>query len=70
MSAAMPRPLSENTTQIAFKIPDEWIERAEVLAQALSGIATVTKTEVLRHALGRGLDLLEEDTKKRPKGKR
>jgi hypothetical protein len=67
MSATMPRPLSENTTQVAFKIPDEWLERAEILARALSGIATVTKTEVLRAALGRGLDVLEEETKKRPR---
>ncbi len=59
-----PKPLSENTTQVAFKIPDSWLERAEVLAIALSrpGISTVTKTEILRAALGRGLDVLEEET--------
>jgi hypothetical protein len=61
-----PKPLSENTTQVAFKIPDEWLDRAEVLAAALSrpGISTVTKTEILRAALGRGLDVLEEETPK------
>jgi hypothetical protein len=60
----MARPLSENTTQVAFKIPEEWIERADKLAKALSrpGISTVTKTEVLRAAMGVGLVALEEET--------
>ena len=60
---SMPRPQSENTTPVGFKIPDEWIERAEKLAVALStDVAAVTKTEVLRAALGRGLTALEEET--------
>jgi len=71
-SSVSPREQSENTTQVAFKIPDEWIERAEVLAHALSrpGISTVTKTEILRAALGRGLTELEHETKAPPRGKR
>ena len=59
----MPREQSENTTQVAFKIPEDWIERADVLARALStGISSVTRTEILRAALGRGLAVIEEET--------
>jgi len=70
-TSTMPRPQSENTTQIAFKIPDGWLERADVLASALSrpGISIVTRTEILRAALGRGLSALEEETPK-PRGGR
>lgn len=72
-NTSMARPPSENTTQVAFKIPDEWIERAEKLAHALSrpGISIVTKTEILRAAMGRGLEVLEEETPApKPRGKR
>ena len=70
MSRPMPRPQSDNTTQVAFKVPDEWIERADVLASALStGISSVTRTEILRAALGRGLAAIEEETPA-PKRKR
>jgi hypothetical protein len=71
-ASRMPKPPSENTTQVAFKIPDQWLDRAEVLAVALSrpGISTVTKTEILRAALARGLDVLEEETPAKPRAKR
>lgn len=72
MPTTMPKPLSENTTQVAFKVPDAWLERAEVLAKALSrpGISTVTKTEILRAALARGLDVLEEETPAKPRSRK
>jgi hypothetical protein len=59
----MPRPQSENTTQVAYKIPDAWVDRADALAAALSrpGFAPVTRTDILRNALGRGLAALEEE---------
>jgi hypothetical protein len=57
---------------VAFKIPETWLDRAGKLAKALSrpGISTVTKTEVLRAAMGVGLAALEEEAetlKKRSK---
>jgi hypothetical protein len=66
----MPRPQSENSEQVAFKIPETWLERADALATALSrpGISNVTRTEILRAALGRGLAVLEEETPKPRRG--
>ena len=57
------RPQSENDTPIGFKIPGDWLQRADKLATALSrpGLRA-TRTEVLRAALERGLDTLEEET--------
>jgi len=64
---------SENDTPIGFKVPSEWLPRADKIAAALSrpGLTPVTRTEVLRLALGRGLDVLEEETPApKPRGKR
>jgi hypothetical protein len=60
----MPRPPSENTFQVAFKIPDAWIEKADEIAAKMSrpGI-TVTRTDVLRSALWEGLEMLGEPKK-------
>lgn len=54
-----PRPLSENTFQVAFKIPDEWVAMADSIARAMSrpGV-TVTRTEALRACLYEGLTRL------------
>jgi hypothetical protein len=63
---AMPRPPSENTFQVAFKIPEAWIEKADEIAAKMSrpGI-TVTRTDVLRSALWEGLEALREPKKAR-----
>lgn len=53
----MPRPKSENTVQVSFMIPKEWIDLARELATTSSpwpGIK-VTRADILRTALGRGL---------------
>ena len=58
----MPKDPSDRTEQVTFTVVPEWIERADKIAHALSqppAIVTVTRTEVLRAALGRGLDVLE-----------
>jgi hypothetical protein len=63
--AMAPKEASDRTDQVTFKVVPEWIERADKIARALSqppAIVTVTRTEVLRAALGRGLDVLEEET--------
>jgi hypothetical protein len=59
----MPRPQSENTVQISFKLPEEALARAEAIALKMSrpaGIGAVTRTEVLRAAVLEGLDRLQK----------
>jgi hypothetical protein len=58
--------------QVAFKIPKEWIERAGKLAASLSrpGISAVTKTEILRAAIGVGLTVLEEEAPAAKRGRK
>lgn len=63
--AGMPRPPSANDTQIAIRLPNDWIDRADALVPLVSrpGI-TVTRSDVLRAALAKGLDALEAETRK------
>lgn len=58
-ATSMPRPQSENTYQVAFKIPEEWKDLADEIAAAMSqpGISA-TRTDVLRAALYQGLQAL------------
>ena len=62
----MPRKPSENTSQVALRLPEAWLERCDALAPALSipGISA-TRTDVLRAAIARGLDELEADAKEK-----
>jgi hypothetical protein len=70
---SMPRPQSENTFQVAFKIPDAWVKMADEIATAMSqpGV-TLTRTDALRAALWGGLSDLHERhvTRKGGKSKR
>ena len=71
---SMPRAPSDNTFQVAFKIPETWVAMADEIAAAMSrpGIAT-TRTDALRAALWQGLTALHEEhvvaPKKPAKGK-
>ena len=58
----MPRPPSENVFQVAFKIPEAWVELADEVAAAMSrpGIST-TRTDALRAALWHGLEALKAE---------
>ncbi len=58
----MPRPASSNDTQIAIRLPNDWLERADALVPFVSrpGIA-ITRSDVLRAALAKGLDALEKE---------
>jgi len=61
-SNPMPKDPSDRTEQVTFKVIPEWVERAERIARALSqppALTTITRTEILRAALGKGLDVLE-----------
>jgi len=59
---SMARPTSDNVFQVAFKVPETWINRADKTAGLMSrpGITT-TRTDVLRAALIRGLEALEAE---------
>jgi hypothetical protein len=58
----MPRSPSENTFQVAFKIPEEWVKMADELAGFMSmpGVQ-MTRTDALRAALSVGLRRLHEN---------
>jgi hypothetical protein len=60
----MARPPSGNEKQIALRLPNDWIARADTLIPALSrpGIL-VSRSDVLRAALARGLDVLEAESR-------
>jgi hypothetical protein len=56
------RPPSGNDEQIAIRLPKEWLARADKLSDFIAkpGVG-VTRSDVLRAALARGLDALEEE---------
>lgn len=64
------RPPSGNDEQIALRLPAEWIERADRLREssvlAKEGVG-VTRSDVLRAAIARGLASLEDEAKKSPR---
>lgn len=66
----MPRPRSNNDTSLNLKLPGEWLDEAEALAGPLSepGLA-LTRADVLRKALRRGLDDLRREATRRRGGR-
>jgi hypothetical protein len=62
VSGSVPRKPSENTTQIAIRVPDAWLDRCDVLIPWISrpGI-NMTRTDIMRAALARGLEALEQE---------
>jgi hypothetical protein len=62
----MGRPATENDQQIAIRLPAEWLMRADKLIPALSTAGvTVSRSDVLRAALARGLDAMEREQTRR-----
>ncbi len=57
----VPRPPSD-LVQVAIRVPESWLERADALATKLSrpGIV-VSRTEAFRAALAQGLDVMEAE---------
>jgi hypothetical protein len=66
--AKVPRPKSQNDSQITLNLPGDWVDDAEALAAALSrpGLA-VTRADALRMAVRKGLDELMREHGKAPK---
>lgn len=58
----MSRRSSENTRQIALKIPEAWLSRVDAMVPIMCrpGVL-VTRTDVIRAAIARGLDALETE---------
>jgi hypothetical protein len=67
--ARMPRPRSPNVVQVTVLIPEDVSDRAEALGERMAPAGvTLSRAEVLRAAILRGLDALEADSP--PEGKR
>ncbi len=62
--AHVPRPKSDLDSQVTIVLPGEWLEQAEGLARGRSrpGL-NVTRSDVLRMALRKGLDALAAEDK-------
>ena len=69
LAHALPRPPSDNLFRLSLRIPLEWAERAKALIPKIrqSGML-LTLTDVLRMAVSRGLDVLEEEARAKEKG--
>jgi len=69
--ATMPRPRSDKDSQVTIVLPGAWLDEATQLAEARSepGLA-VTRADILRVALRRGLDELTKETGPKPRPKR
>lgn len=54
--------MAEKTVQIAVRIPESWVKRADKLTTRLTMTPEieVNRTAVIRAAIGRGLDALEQ----------
>lgn len=62
MTTSMPRSPSDNTVQVAIRVPQAWLDEADRLVRerAEPG-ATLTRTDVLRAAMGVGLRVQSAD---------
>ena len=67
----MPRPKSDRDSQVTIALPGAWLDEAEQIAEARSepGLS-ITRADVLRMAMRRGLDALNEQAKAAKKGGR
>ncbi|HEY6461014.1 MAG TPA: hypothetical protein VIY73_12710 [Polyangiaceae bacterium] len=65
-NATVPRPKSEKDSQVTIVLSGEWLDEAQRLAEARSepGLA-VTRADILRIAIRRGLDALQAEAKPR-----
>ena len=60
---AMPRPKSQNDSVTSLTLPGAWLDEAEKMAERLRqpGMSGLTRADVLRMALRRGLDVLDSE---------
>jgi len=64
----MPRPRSDKDSQVTLALPGVWLDKAQQIAEAKSepGLV-VTRADVLRMALSRGLDVLADEVPAKPR---
>jgi hypothetical protein len=63
---AMARPTAD-TVQITFRIPTQWLAQADLVAGQISSAGfTASRTDALRAAIARGLEVLELERHKGP----
>ena len=60
----MPKAPSDNTEAVNLKIPPSWIAMADALRKASALPVPVTRTAMLRAALGYGLEALTKENGK------
>ncbi len=62
----MPRPKSDKDSQVTITLPGAWLDDAQRIAEARSepGLV-VTRADVLRVALRRGLDAMAPEAKEK-----
>lgn len=64
-ATTMPRPKSDKDSQVTIVLPGAWLEEAQQIASAKSEPGLViTRSDVIRMALRRGLDSLTADESK------
>jgi hypothetical protein len=63
-AATMPRPKSDKDGSVTIALPEAWLEEASAIAGGRSepGL-TLTRADILRMAIRRGLDVLGETSK-------
>jgi hypothetical protein len=62
LADALPRPPSENLFRLSLRIPFEWADRAKALIPKIRRDGMLlTLTDVLRMAVSKGLDALEDE---------
>ena len=67
-TTTMPRPKSDKDSQVTIVLPGGWLEEAQAIADARCEPGLViTRSDVIRMALRRGLDELASTTKTRGK---
>jgi len=65
-ATTMPRAKSEKDSQVTIVLSGAWLDEAQELANARSEDGmTVTRSDILRLALRRGLDVLQSEAKRR-----
>ena len=58
----MPRPKSDKDSQVTITLPGAWLDEAQRLAEARGEPGmVVTRADVMRIALRRGLDVLAQE---------
>jgi hypothetical protein len=64
-AGGVPRPSTGNDSSVALRLPEAWLARAEALrdflASKLGPGGELTRSDVLRAALARGLEALEAE---------